>query len=386
MRCAWTITILQGELSEHKQLLLGAGPGAGAAAGAAAALGAADAGAGAAAQDVGALLAEAAPLADRNSVLLCSRKDFSPVLQLLSSLRREDDAAERRRAEEARRERAERAAREARQGNRFERDTKGALAGQLGDHGGTMQKLGIDMSAGGGLMYGGSGKDAAKSSSKAERDQQKRRAAAHEAQRRGRDKDRERSRSKSEGRRKSSGSGKAGGAQQQRKGRGIPIIIVPPGFSSLINMYNAKGFLQDSQFETWQASKERMDAQGVGRDNIVILQRTHLRESPVVYHVVDNANAISGKDWARVVAVFTQGASWQFREFPYKDTVDVFQHVRGFHLRFEEEPKVPESVRGWDVKVLWISRNNRHKDRTAAMQFWEALDQFLASNRSTLAY
>ena len=71
MRCAWTITILQGELSEHKQLLLGAGPGAGAAAGAAAALGEADAGAGAAAQDVGALLAEAAPLADRNSVLLC---------------------------------------------------------------------------------------------------------------------------------------------------------------------------------------------------------------------------------------------------------------------------------------------------------------------------
>lgn len=329
------------------------------------------------AMSASAVLAESRPMVDRNSVLMCSRKDFNPVLQLLSSLRKEDDVHERRRADEAKKAlHADRQKKMSSHQGRFERGSNmQEFENQLGDRG-QLEQLGIKQAAGG-LLYSSKGKGA----------EDGRRSAAHDAQRRDRERHR-REREHAGDRRHKSEQRKLGAAGQRgaSKGRGVPIIIVPPGFSALLNMYNVESFLQDSTFTPWQTAKEQSEAAGKGRSDTVIMKRTVGRETPVIYHVKDNAKTISGKDWNRVVAVFTQGAAWQFKEWPYQDPVDVFQNVKGFHLRFEEEPKVPETVRSWDVKTLWISKNNRHRDRMAAMEFWSQLDSFLATRKSTLAY
>ena len=79
---------------------------------------------------------------------------------------------------------------------------------------------------------------------------------------------------------------------------------------------------------------------GVRKEAMLEIKRRCGRAKPVVYHVTDkpppkksqvrkrNAHATcrndadryhrATQDWARVVAVFVQGANWQFSDFPFK--------------------------------------------------------------------
>mgnify|MGYP001801473018 FL=1 len=100
---------------------------------------------------------------------------------------------------------------------------------------------------------------------------------------------------------------------------------MPPGFNGLLMMYNAREFLEMGTFTTWQEKKERKGDDDIPKVDTVIIQRRIGRTNPVPYQIMNSGSALKPNDWKRVVAVFTDGASWQFRNWPdEKDKAKIF--------------------------------------------------------------
>lgn len=158
--------------------------------------------------------------------------------------------------------------------------------------------------------------------------------------------------------------------QPKRQSR-TPIIIIPAVATSLITMHNARDILQDLKYVTIEQKR----AQGVQRENEVLLQRVKNDNSTVPYRVIDNPAKLSPQDWTRVVAVFVMGPAWQFKGWPWDgNPVEIFSKICAFHLRFDEM-KLDANVARWAVSVLNLSRTKRHLDRACLMTFWEQLDK-----------
>ncbi|GLC54602.1 hypothetical protein PLESTB_000884200 [Pleodorina starrii] len=130
------------------------------------------------------------------------------------------------------------------------------------------------------------------------------------------------------GARGSSGGGAGGGGGGKGDGSkkgGVPIIIVPSGLTSLINMFNARAFLEEGKYvPAAQGAKEG-------------------------------------------------------------DLAEAFAKVCGFYVHFADEKVVPP-VSDWNVRTIPLHRESRHKDMTAMLQLYKNLDMFLQAKRSTLAY
>eukprot|EP01114_Cavostelium_apophysatum_P014557 TRINITY_DN3807_c0_g1_i2.p1 TRINITY_DN3807_c0_g1~~TRINITY_DN3807_c0_g1_i2.p1 ORF type:complete len:527 (+),score=158.95 TRINITY_DN3807_c0_g1_i2:153-1733(+) len=150
----------------------------------------------------------------------------------------------------------------------------------------------------------------------------------------------------------------------------IPIIVVPPSLTTLLNMYNVKEFLLEGEFVP---SVEKKNA-GVQKESSMIIERK--RNGHVVkYQVVENTIKLTPKEWNAVVAVFALGADWQFKGWKWSTPLELFSNVVGFYLRYEDEP-VPPAISGWNVKVLAISKHKakKHLAKTACMEFWNMVD------------
>lgn len=93
-----------------------------------------------------------------------------------------------------------------------------------------------------------------------------------------------------------------------------PIILVPPGASALLNMYNAARFLEQGVF----LPAAEIICAGGAKPSSAVVRRSALRPTPVEYVITDQPPAQKSKDWRRVVAVVAQGNNWQFKGFPYK--------------------------------------------------------------------
>lgn len=48
--------------------------------------------------------------------------------------------------------------------------------------------------------------------------------------------------------------------------------------------------------------------------------------------------------------------------------------------------QVDATVKSWNVRILGINRQSRHRDATVAQEFWRMLDAHLAARSSTLLY
>ncbi|KXZ48472.1 hypothetical protein GPECTOR_27g642 [Gonium pectorale] len=183
--------------------------------------------------------------------------------------------------------------------------------------------------------------------------------------------------------------GAAGGKGDAKKGGSVPIIIVPSGLTSLINMYNAKAFLEEGRFMT--TAQAQAASGGAPKPSSQPIRRTAHRPAPgVEYHITDKPPSPSSPDWERVVAVLVQGAKWQFKDWPHKgakdgDLVEAFSKVCGFFVHYSDE-KVVAPVCDWNVTLVPLHRENRHKDMTAMLGLFARLDTFLQSKRSTLTY
>lgn len=169
----------------------------------------------------------------------------------------------------------------------------------------------------------------------------------------------------------------------------VPIIIVPSGMTAMINMYNARQFLEEGRFEPSNAAISA----GLPKQSSMTIKRTVGKPAGkgVPYLVTDKPP--DKKDtamWSRVVAVIVQGAKWQFKDWPHKgaaqgEMLDTFSKVAGFYIHFSDD-KVPEVVAGWNVRRLGLAREKRHMDTPVLLDLFGHLDAFLSARKSPLAY
>ncbi|XP_023874968.1 protein CDC73 homolog [Quercus suber] len=161
-------------------------------------------------------------------------------------------------------------------------------------------------------------------------------------------------------------------------GEGVPIILVPSAFQTLITIYNVKEFLEDGVFIPTDVKVKQMKG---AKPDCVTVQKKFSRDRVVTaYEVRDKPSGLKPEDWDRVVAVFVLGKEWQFKDWPYKDHVEIFNKILGFFMRFEDDSlESAKTVKQWNVKIISISKNKRHQDRTAALDVWEKLEDFVRS-------
>ncbi|KAJ8563562.1 hypothetical protein K7X08_032014 [Anisodus acutangulus] len=160
-------------------------------------------------------------------------------------------------------------------------------------------------------------------------------------------------------------------------GEGVPIILVPSALSTLITIYNVKEFLEDGVFIPTDVKLKQMK----GKPDCITVQKKFSRDRVVTaYEVRDKPSALKAEDWDRVVAVFVLGKEWQFKDWPFKDHVEIFNKIVGFFLRFEDDSvESAKTVKQWNVKIISISKNKRHQDRAAALEVWDKLEEFMRS-------
>lgn len=109
--------------------------------------------------------------------------------------------------------------------------------------------------------------------------------------------------------------------KMRKIGDGVPIILVPSALSTLLTMYNVKEFLEDGVFIPTDVKMKQMKV----KPECVTVQKKFSRDRVVTaYEVRDKPSALKSDDWERVVSVFVLGKEWQFKDWPFKDHVEIF--------------------------------------------------------------
>lgn len=159
-----------------------------------------------------------------------------------------------------------------------------------------------------------------------------------------------------------------------------PIIILSNSPTSLINMFNVKSLLENGTFI--DPTEARRAAGGIAESIVVVNHRISSKPAPPNARagrvlIVDNIDALArlggggaGIDvWNRVIAVFTTGQVWQFKNYPWTEARELFKHgkcctvrqadkshhntVMGVYVRWHNEPKT-STVRDWPVTELVV--------------------------------
>jgi hypothetical protein len=134
---------------------------------------------------------------------------------------------------------------------------------------------------------------------------------------------------------------KIAGKKDGSKSSHMPIIIVPAAAQSLLNLYNVKEFLIDSQFVSSDDMRKKIDKKPLQ----VVLTRDPKKLSGTSlpkFLVLDTVDTLKDRDWDRVVAVFATGQDWQFKGWKWERPVDIFSngidHLRSYG-RFIKIPR-----------------------------------------------
>nr|GEU33183.1 protein CDC73 homolog [Tanacetum cinerariifolium] len=135
-------------------------------------------------------------------------------------------------------------------------------------------------------------------------------------------------------------------------GDGVPIILVPSASQTLITIYNVKEFLEDGVFVPSDVKMKQM--KGPKPDCVTVVKKFSSRDRVVTaYEVRDKPSALKAEEWGRVVAVFVLGKEWQFKDWPFKDHVEIFNKILGFYMRFEDDSvESAKIVKQWNVKII----------------------------------
>eukprot|EP01018_Ginkgo_biloba_P022160 Gb_19881 [translate_table: standard] len=169
-----------------------------------------------------------------------------------------------------------------------------------------------------------------------------------------------------------------------KTGEGVPIIVVPSAFQTLLNMYNAKEFLEDGAYVAPDVKVKQMPKKP---ECITIQRKSSHGKSAVTFEVRDKPSSFAPEDWDRVVAVFVLGKEWQFKNWPFKDHVEIFNKLLGFYIRFEDDSvESAKVVKQWNVKIISISKHKRHQDKAATLEFWTVLDDHMRSRKSNMTF
>jgi ribosomal protein L21E len=101
-----------------------------------------------------------------------------------------------------------------------------------------------------------------------------------------------------------------------------PIILVPSHFdtNSLINVFNAKAFLDDGKWVSPEEMQKKFKGNvpksvSIKRPSVKLPGKTYAK-----FEILSEVKNLKPEDWERVVAVFASGQTWQFKD--YKPTSD----------------------------------------------------------------
>ena len=154
-----------------------------------------------------------------------------------------------------------------------------------------------------------------------------------------------------------------------------PIIIVPSSaVQGGICLLNALEFFDKGNFV------DSTQLEGMHLTGPLLFTRK-LKGKLITFEVFDQILSFSKSHWRRTVAVFVQGPRYQFKDWPLaKDLITLFHSFRGFYINYQDSP-IDENVKKWNVKILQLSRNKRHLDKTIQHDFWSELEKFMFSVR-----
>ena len=175
-----------------------------------------------------------------------------------------------------------------------------------------------------------------------------------------------------------------------------PIILLSNSPTALINMFNVRALLQDGVF----VPPEEARKQAGGIPELVVTIQSRSSDAPNRPQgrarrvlVVDSAEAVnrlgtgapgSEQDpWNRVIAVFTTGQLWQFKNYRWTDPRDLFRNAMGVYARWNNDTPSAQ-LRDWSVTELQIDRTKRHTDKQLAAFFWRTLDGWVQRKKPHL--
>jgi len=174
--------------------------------------------------------------------------------------------------------------------------------------------------------------------------------------------------------------------QRKKESRERPIVLISPGYNCILNKYNVKTFLEKGNFEPWDVANKKNKGKPKSTQNMTrVFNRTG--SDHVSYKITEEVPQ-DPNQWKRVCAVLVTGKKWQFKGYPanqFKGLKEnnfssLFTSLCGFYFHYTSDP-VPKEVTEWNVKVIGIDKNNRHKDIAAFREFWTNLDRFLAEKK-----
>jgi parafibromin len=133
---------------------------------------------------------------------------------------------------------------------------------------------------------------------------------------------------------------------------------------------NAEKFLASGNYEQQQT----------GGKLPVVVEHT-IGGRAMKFRVYDDTSNFRKFEWKAVVGVVADGKKWQFSGWPFKSEADLFSSIKGFFLKYVDEP-LDNVVAGWNVQILNLKREGRHQDASVAEEFWKGLESFLLKHNS----
>lgn len=158
-----------------------------------------------------------------------------------------------------------------------------------------------------------------------------------------------------------------------------PIILLSPSASALIRLSNARSFLEHARYEPATAAS----------DSTMIHMTRTVRDidphRPMRFILVESVEQFKPEYWNRVVAVFTTGQTWQFKNYKWSSPNELFHHVLGIHVGWRGE-QPPDNVRDWGHRVQCFAVDkwrepgapgadaSRFRDREVIDAIWKKIE------------
>ncbi|KAK4214856.1 RNA pol II accessory factor, Cdc73 family-domain-containing protein [Rhypophila decipiens] len=166
---------------------------------------------------------------------------------------------------------------------------------------------------------------------------------------------------------------------QKPQRRPDPIILLSPSASALLRLSNVKSFLENGRYTPTDRSST------ASMLHISRLMKDIDPNRPMRFILVEGPEQFRPEYWNRVVAVFTTGQAWQFKNYRWSNPTELFRHVQGIYLGWRGEP-APETVRAFGHRVLscavekWRdptapgAEQSRWRDREVVESIWKAIE------------
>ena len=142
-------------------------------------------------------------------------------------------------------------------------------------------------------------------------------------------------------------------------------------------MSNARSFLEDGKFIPPDAGASTASMLHVQR-----VVRAVDPNRPMRFILVEGPEQFKPEYWNRVVAVFTTGQTWQFKNYKWSTPGELLKHVPGIYIGWRGD-QTPDNVQGWGHRVLttgverWRGEGHeasRFRDKEVVEQIWKGIE------------